>query len=107
MFFVLKGTVIYIYVVMGAILSAILNGCVGSVLSPIGLPSLTFPFNLVCWILCSAGTSIKGLFSVELAAISTPEDHRKRFLLIKEMTSKFRDIKEFQDILTLDNPEDL
>jgi len=95
MFFILKGKTIYFYTLLASILSAVIHGCLSAILSPVGLPPLTFPFNLVCWIFCLSGNNMKNLFSVELAALSIPEDHKKRYDMILSMTSKFKDIQEF------------
>ena len=42
---------------------------------------------------------MSGLFAVELSAITVPEDHRARLLLIKSATSKFAAIREVSDEL--------
>ena len=82
MFFVANSFTLLAYAILAAVFSAVIHGSMVSILSPFGLPALTFPFNLVAWIWCLAGTSMGGLFPVEIAAITIPEDHIKRVKLV-------------------------
>jgi len=82
MFFVANSLSLFIYAILASIFTAITHGAIASLLTPFGLPALTFPFNLVAWIWCLAGNSMGGLFPVEITAISLPEDHIKRVKLI-------------------------
>lgn len=82
MFFVANSFSLFIYAILASIFTAIIHGAIASLLTPFGLPALTFPFNLVAWIWCLAGNSMGGLFPVEITAISLPEDHIKRVKLI-------------------------
>jgi len=82
MFFVANSLSLFIYAILASIFTAIIHGAIASLLTPFGLPALTFPFNLVAWIWCLAGNSMGGLFPVEITAISLPEDHIKRVKLI-------------------------
>lgn len=108
MFFVLQGRAVYAFAIAACVVCAILSAAVGQSLAPVGLPALTFPFVLTCWLFCLAGQSAtKGLFAVELGAMSLPEDHRKRYTLILSLTSKFRDIGAVSDVMSVGSPEDL
>lgn len=82
MFFVANSFTLFVYVIFAGVFSAIFHGALASVLSPFGLPALTFPFNLVAWIWCLAGNSMSGLFPVEITAITIPEDHINRVRLV-------------------------
>ena len=92
MFFVLNGYIIYFYTISACIFTTIVHDYCLYILNPVGIPVHTFPSVLVTWIFLLAGTSIKPLFSVELAALSTAEDHKKLFKKITECTSKFSHI---------------
>jgi hypothetical protein len=41
------------------------------------------PFFMVCQLFILAGNSMKNLFSVDLGAVSIPEDNKRRYLLIE------------------------
>jgi urea transporter len=64
----------------GCVATTIFTAAVRAALCPFGLPALTFPFNFTSWIFCLAGKNMSGLFTVELGALSFPEDHRRRLL---------------------------
>ena len=58
---------------------------------PLGLPVLTLPFCIVtigCFILI--GRSIPSLVPVALYAVTTPEEHRERYLIAKDIIGNFR-----------------
>ncbi len=82
MFFVANSFTHFSYTVLAALFSAVIHGAIASLLSPFGLPALTFPFNMVAWIWCLAGQSMGGLFAVEITAITVPEDHINRVRLV-------------------------
>jgi hypothetical protein len=107
MFFVPFGSAWWFHTFSGVIVTCVATGAVQGVLAPLGLPALTFPFVLISWIFCLAGKGFGGLYSVELAAISIPEDHRKRLLLIQALTSKFKDIAELASEMAVKTPSDL
>ena len=68
---------------MGAIFTAIITGFITNILGTFGLPGLTMPFVMVCQLFILAGNSMKKLFSVDLGAVSIPEDNKRRYLLIE------------------------
>ena len=107
MFFVANSFTLFVYAVLAAVFSAVIHGSMVSLLSPFGLPALTFPFNLVAWIWCLAGNSMSGLFPVEITAITIPEDHIKRVKLVQKMTSKFKELQALATFLDINRPEDL
>ena len=61
MFFVANSMTNFFYAVFAGVFSAIIHGAVASYMAPFGLPALTFPFNLVAWIWCLAGSQMSGL----------------------------------------------
>jgi urea transporter len=77
LFFVLNNFKVVIYTLISVILTTIVHGGVESFLAPIGIPPLNFPFNFVCWIFCLAGQGMKGVFTVDITAITIPENHIK------------------------------
>ena len=92
MFFVVNSYKTIIFAILASLYTAIVHGALASFLAPFGMPALTFPFVLVCWLWCLAGSSIGGLFYVEITAITLPEDHIKRVLLAIKVTSKFKEL---------------
>ena len=82
MFFVANSITCVSYTILAALFSAVVHGAVASFMTPFGLPALTFPFNLIAWIWCLAGNSMKGLFPVDITAITIPEDHINRVRLV-------------------------
>jgi urea transporter len=64
MFFVSNSKALFGYVVLAAIFSAVIHGAVVSFMAPFGLPAFTFPFNVVAWIWCLAGSSMSNLLPV-------------------------------------------
>jgi hypothetical protein len=107
MFFVPFGSAWWFHTVAGVVATCVATGAVQGVLAPLGLPALTFPFVLISWCFCLAGQVFGGLYTVELAAISTPEDHRKRLLLIRALTSKFSEIAAVGSNLEINTSDDL
>ena len=76
MFFVPYGVGWCSHAVSGVIATCVVSGAVQGVMAPLGLPVFTFPFVLTSWIFCLSGQGFEGLYSIELAAISIPEEHR-------------------------------
>lgn len=76
--------------ILANILTVIVQSATINFLSPLGLPVLLFPFNLVSWIFCLAGQNMKGIFPVDLKTITVPENHIKSILLVQKLTSKFK-----------------
>lgn len=107
MFFVANSFTLFVYAILAGVFSAVIHGAMVALLSPFGLPALTFPFNLVAWIWCLAGNSMSGLFPVEITAITIPEDHIKRVKLVQKMTSKFKELQSLTTFLDINRPEDL
>ena len=101
MFFVMNSYKTLVYAVLAACYSGIVHGAIASLLTPFGLPALTFPFVFVSWMFCLAGNSIKGLFPVEITAITIPEDHIKRINLAIKVTSKFNILNNIAVILKI------
>ena len=64
MFFVVNSYKTIIFAILASLYTAIVHGALASFLAPFGMPALTFPFVLVCWLWCLAGSSIGGLFYV-------------------------------------------
>lgn len=87
MFFQANSGKLLAYATMAAMFSVIVYAGLSNFLYPMGLPPLDFAFNIVCWVWCLAGNQSKGLFPVDVTAITVPEDHIKRVKLVKCMTS--------------------
>lgn len=107
MFFVVNRFSTFAFAVIAAMITAIIHGATGAFLRPFGLPALTFPFNFVGWVFCLAGNVMGNVFSVEITAISVPEDHIKRVRLVIHMASQFKEIKQLSSSLNVSKPEDL
>ncbi|MGD1917927.1 MAG: urea transporter [Pleurocapsa sp.] len=74
-----------------ALLSTLIIPMLGIVAKPLGLPVLTLPFCLVTiafFILLSR--SLPSLVPVALHSVTSPEAHRHRFLLAKDIIGNFR-----------------
>lgn len=87
MFFVPLGLRWAMFVLYGVVATAVLHGTVVAFLSPAGMPALTFPFTLVCWLFCLLGGSFAHdeIVFVEPALATVPEDHRRRFRLTRSV----------------------
>ena len=63
-------------------LSTLLGPTTSALLTPVGLPALTFPFTAATWILVLvAQHQLPSVVTVAVEALSTPEDHRLRLRL--------------------------
>eukprot|EP00035_Acanthoeca_spectabilis_P001811 m.82930 g.82930 ORF g.82930 m.82930 type:complete len:918 (-) comp11154_c0_seq1:95-2848(-) len=102
MFFVPKGRSIWVYTVMICIFSVIVTSAISNVLSPSGLPALTFPFVLSTWIFCLAGRRANGMYPVDLGAITVPEDHRRRWAMVRHVSEQFKQISEYTRLVNAD-----
>lgn len=74
-----------------AFLSALAIPVVALVANPLGLPVLTLPFCLVtigCFVLLQR--SLPSLVPVALHAVTSPEEHRQRYLVAKDIIGNFR-----------------
>jgi urea transporter len=89
MFFVLYGYRIWIFTLYASIMTVLVESTVSSFLSPVGMPTLTFPFTVICWIFCLIAGS-KNLIAVKLTAVSIPEDHYRRFRLSQLVKAQFK-----------------
>ena len=89
MFFVLSGYRIWLFTVFGSIMTVLLQAGVSAFLAPVGMPTLTFPFTVICWIFCLIAGS-KNLVAVKLTAVSIPEDHYRRFRLSRLVKAQFQ-----------------
>jgi ankyrin repeat protein len=89
MFFILYGYRIWLFTVVGSIMTVLIQGAVSAFLSPVGMPALTFPFTLLCWIFCLIAGS-KDLIAVKLTALSIPEDHYHRFRISRFVKTQFK-----------------
>ena len=76
---------------VSAFFSAIVVLMLQVALKPLGLPVLTLPFCLVtigCFLILQS--SLPSLVPVALHAVTSPEEHRERYLVAKEIISNFR-----------------
>ncbi len=73
----------------GACLATLLQSLQVSLMS--SLPPLTFSFVLTTWLLQRfASQTLPALIPVSLHAVVTPEEHRKRFVVARELLGSFR-----------------
>ena len=89
MFFVLHGYRIWLFTLYGSIMTVLLQAAVSAFLAPAGMPTLTFPFTVICWIFCLIAGS-RNLIAVKLTAVSIPEDHCSRFRLALMVKTQFK-----------------
>lgn len=68
-----------IYTAFGVTVTVVAWPAIGTLLSPIGMPTLTFPFVLVTWIFVIAKTGIPALVPVNPAESTYPEDNYRRW----------------------------
>lgn len=74
-----------------AFLSALAIPIIAVVISPLSLPVLTLPFCLVTiGFFVVLQRSLPSLVPVALHAVTSPEEHRQRYLVAKEIISNFR-----------------
>jgi urea transporter/ankyrin repeat protein len=68
--------------------SVVVHGAIASALGPVGMPALTFPAASTCVAFCLLAGAAKGVVAVQLAAITVPEDHRRRFLVSRAVSAR-------------------
>lgn len=76
---------------VSAFISALAIPVLGVLAKPLGLPVLTLPFCVVtiaCFVILQR--SLSSLVPVALHAVTSPEEHRQRYLVAKEVISNFR-----------------
>lgn len=62
-----RGVASMLMCVWGSVLSTIAYSAIASLLGPVGLPTLTFPFTGISWLLLLSRTSIPGLHPITIA----------------------------------------
>lgn len=101
LFYVLTTEVAFLSI-FAAASSVMVSAGVGSGLSPIGMPALTFPFVLTTWLFTLLGNSTNAFLSVPLRAVTLPEHHLSRFvsskLVIKTIMSFLQDTSLLSDV---------
>ncbi|CAF1475562.1 unnamed protein product [Didymodactylos carnosus] len=70
-------------------MTVLMQSAVSAFLAPAGMPTLTFPFTMICWIFCLVAGS-RGLIAVKLTAVSIPEDHYHRFRLSRLVKAQYK-----------------
>ncbi|CAF1587390.1 unnamed protein product [Adineta ricciae] len=88
MFFVLYGYRIWLFTLYGSLVTILLQAAVSAFLSPVGMPTLTFPFTAICWIFCLIAGS-KDLIAVKVTSVSVPEDHYRRYCISQLIKDQF------------------
>ena len=104
MFFVLHGYRIWLFTLYGSMMTVILQAAVSAFLSPMGMPTFTFPFTVICWIFCLVAGSTD-LVAVNLTAVSIPEDHCRRFRLSKLVRTQFKFMSHLTSLSLTDNED--
>lgn len=87
LFFVANSFKMVVYVMLAVVFATILQASLTTLMTPVGLPCLTLPFILITWLWIYAGSSISGLFPVDITTVTIAEDHIKRVKLAQKMTS--------------------
>lgn len=64
--FLAPGALLWLYLVLGAVVSVIATQATFNLLKPSGLPALTFPFFLVAWLMLLASYGFAGLSGTSL-----------------------------------------
>lgn len=77
-FFVLNGAGV-LYTAFGVAVTVVALPTIGTLLAPIGMPTLTFPFVLVTWIFVIAKVGIAAVTPVAPADTTYPEDNYRRW----------------------------
>ncbi|MDJ0704568.1 MAG: urea transporter [Leptolyngbyaceae cyanobacterium MO_188.B28] len=76
---------------IAAFLSALLGGALSQMFGMVGLPALTLPFCLVALaFFMGLQRSLPSLVPVALHAVTSPEEHRQRYQVAKDIISNFR-----------------
>lgn len=97
MFFVLHGYRIWLFTLFGSVMTILVQAAVSAFLTPCGMPTLTFPFTFICWIFCLTAGS-KDLVAVKVTAVTTPEDHLRRYRLARLVKKQFQFLNYMTDI---------
>ncbi|RYE99210.1 MAG: hypothetical protein EOO41_01370, partial [Methanobacteriota archaeon] len=92
MFFVPHGARWAALWLFAVLCSVVVHAALASVLTPLGMPTLTLPAAATCIMACSLATASRGLVAVQLAAVTRPEDHRRRYLLSRTVSKRLSGI---------------
>lgn len=65
----------FLYALGCMVLGAIATGAFSVLLSPIGMPALTWPFIVVTWLFLFAGSMFRNIAQVPTEKAGTPEDN--------------------------------
>jgi len=106
MFFVLHGWRIWAMVLFAVVMTVLTQAAVSSILSPVGMPGLTFPFTVICWVYCLIAGSSKDLVAVNISAVSIPEDHIRRFNISQIVKKSFSFLSSLKTILVKTSPSE-
>lgn len=106
MFFVLISYKIWLFTLFASTITILVQGAIGSLLGPVGMPTLTLPFTLVCWVFCLMAGSSSDLIAVKLVAVSIPEDHRRRYRLTRLVKSHFSFLTNLRTVLHRSAPDE-
>jgi urea transporter len=87
-FLVHDGKTVVFLALIAIVLSVITTSGTASLFAPVGLPALTWPFTVVTWVVIKVAGSIPNVTSVQIAALTTAEDHRERVALSRAVGSK-------------------
>ena len=99
----------FLYTNAALMMTMVLNAAVSAALTPIGMPPFTFPFTLTSWIfvMVGANNNIPGVITVSLPMVTNPENHRYRFVVIKDLSLRLVQTFGNFKIMTLHNEKDL
>lgn len=84
MFLISDGFKFWLIIIFSSLFTVLIQGG----LSSFGIPVLTFPFTLVCWIFCLI-PPVDNIISIKLSNCQIPEEHFYRFYLSKYIFRKY------------------
>ena len=98
-FFVLTGGRALVLSLFAGMVSTVTTAALSAFLGPLGLPGLTFPFVVTTWAFVLLAGQSPGLIAVDLASLTVPEDHRRRYRLAQLVLSQFHSVRELASLL--------
>jgi urea transporter len=89
-FFVPNSWKHFIFTILCAVFSSIIQGAILQAVRPFGLPTQNIAYNITTWFWILAGQRFEGLHYVELSEVTVAEDHIRRFNLSKKLLSSVK-----------------
>jgi urea transporter len=80
----------FVLAVLGSFMSCFLSGALYTVLSPLGIPQLTFAFSFTALIFVLVQFSLANVSAVPLAQVTAPESHYRKTRIIRQVLHKLK-----------------